>query len=128
MHSHDSPLREPRIAFRESNVTQKESGWPNPVRQHRLVQYCTIHGMEPAEALRAFIEKRTYLIADLDAGAGEIDAWLEKNGTDGEVRLAQIAELAGIVELRRDALRRLADLDDDFLKNIARFVTRNPAK
>ena len=84
--------------------------------------------MEPAEALRAFIEKRTYLIADLDAGAGEIDAWLEKNGTDGEARLAQIAELAGIVELRRDALRRLADLDDDFLKNIARFVTRNPAK
>ena len=84
--------------------------------------------MEPAEALRAFIEKRADLIADLDAGAGEIDAWLEKNGTAGEANLTQIAQLAGIVELRRNALRRLADLDDDFLKNVHRFITRDPPR
>lgn len=79
--------------------------------------------MDPAEALQAFVSQRAKLIEEIETSRVEVEAWLARYGTDSGVSLSDLALLAGIIELRRDVLVKLAKLDDEFLQNIRGFAS-----
>ena len=69
-----------------------------------------------AREFQAFIDGRSRLNEQLDRLRADIDRWLDQNGDDAEPSIASIAKLAGLLETRRNLLKELADLDDNFLK------------
>jgi hypothetical protein len=50
----------------------------------------------------------------LDDGRRRLDVWLERH-PDADVNAGDIQELAGLLQVRRDALTELAELDDSLL-------------
>jgi hypothetical protein len=66
---------------------------------------------------KAFAEARRRFNQDLEALRVQIDRWLAEHDSR-EPSMLEIANLATILEARRDLLSELAALDDSFLKQL----------
>lgn len=70
------------------------------------------------------MDGRNRLNEQLDRLKGDVDRWLATNHVDNDPSITNIAKLAGLLETRKELLRELAELDDNFLKYLLQL--RNP--
>lgn len=75
--------------------------------------------MESFNELQSFARARQRLIEKLDEQRGDLDSWLEEHvGPAKGLSMRDLANLAALVQLRRDALMELVELDDAMLQRI----------
>ena len=75
--------------------------------------------METTEELDAFARARQRLLDQLAEQRGDLDQWLQTHlGPAKDLSVRDLASLAALVQIRRDTLMELVDLDDQMLQRI----------
>jgi hypothetical protein len=75
--------------------------------------------MESTEELQAFARARQHLLDQLAEQRGDLDRWLAEHlGPARDLSIRDLASLAALVQIRRDTLMELVNLDDRMLEHI----------
>ena len=78
----------------------------------------------PSEEFQRFVQRRARLNKQLDDARDRIDVWIAQNET-GDASSTQLAYLEGLLEVRRDLLRDLLELDDSFMDYLLGLLGRD---
>jgi hypothetical protein len=75
--------------------------------------------LQETEEYRRFVQRRAFLNTRLAETGADVDAWIQTH--EGvQPALSQLGLLEGLLSERRNLLRELADLDDDFVTYMLR--------